>query len=519
MKTLNVHGLHSSIEHTMRELRNLDDALKPIKTAIKEIISLDDALKGQAGQSIRSFFLECHMPFLLLLEQVVKDYEATLKKAQNALHDVEPMNQGFIQQEYLEQDVERGLRNLQDWSEDITRQVNQTIATVNDLIELPKLNNQHLLTHIDDARRKSKKTVAALQSFDGEQTRALGSIERDLETLSKYIQKIESMAKTGNLDISTYTIKQLGPDETYQQLITRLEDKMHLRWTTTETPFELQNGNPFDSPFATFNTADMEGQMEAAFYLGIITSNRLIKEAFESINANLIGKIHVADEIGDTGGNFYIYDNGLIVREKITHNGVPIKPKYEIVDKIPPNRAAGVKELDSFFEGTPLAPIEYLGAGGIAALVKKGVLKVTKHAVEDAPVRYTKGIDKTRPSWRQSEIDVGKEYPGYRDQVSFKDRNEVSHGTKNSSRPDFYINGHSIEVKNYKVTTSSGRSNLIRNVSKQINKRISDLPYKTKQSVIIDVRGQNVTRDVLRDIKQKINGRTNGVAEIIFKMD
>ncbi|MFC4619760.1 hypothetical protein ACFO4N_13685 [Camelliibacillus cellulosilyticus] len=59
-----------------------------------------------------------------------------------------------------------------------------------------------------------------------------------------------------------------------------------------------------------------------------------------------------------------------------------------------PDRAAGVKELDSFFEGTPLAPIEYLGAGGIAALVKKGVLKATKHAVEDAPVRYTKGTGK-----------------------------------------------------------------------------------------------------------------------------
>ncbi|WP_197276475.1 hypothetical protein [Bacillus sp. JCM 19034] len=69
------------------------------------------------------------------------------------------------------------------------------------------------------------------------------------------------------------------------------------------------------------------------------------------------------------------------------------------------------------------------------------------------------------------------------------------------------------------MTTSSGRSNLIRNVSKQINKRISDLPEHTKQSVIIDVRGQNVSRDVLRDIKQKINERTNDVAEIIFKMD
>ncbi|WP_197276403.1 hypothetical protein [Bacillus sp. JCM 19034] len=69
------------------------------------------------------------------------------------------------------------------------------------------------------------------------------------------------------------------------------------------------------------------------------------------------------------------------------------------------------------------------------------------------------------------------------------------------------------------MTTSSGRSNLIRNVSKQINKRISDLPEQTKQSVIIDVRGQNVSRDDLRDIKQKINERTNDVAEIIFKMD
>lgn len=133
--------------------------------------------------------------------------------------------------------------------------------------------------------------------------------------------------------------------------------------------------------------------------------------------------------------------------------------------------------------------------------VATGTAKSVGKAVDNG----NKGIDKTRPSWRQSEIDVAKEYLGYRDQVSFKDGNEVSHGTKNSSRPDFDINGRSIEVKNYKVTISSGRSSLIRNVS--------------KQSVITDSRGQNATRDVLRDIKQKINERTNGIAEIIFKMD
>jgi Pre-toxin TG len=130
-----------------------------------------------------------------------------------------------------------------------------------------------------------------------------------------------------------------------------------------------------------------------------------------------------------------------------------------------------------------------------------------------------KGTGNARPSWRQSEIDIGKEYPGYRDQVSFKDGVEVQHGTKNSSRPDFYIKGHSIEVKNYNLTTPSGRSNLVRNVSKQINKRINDLPSGTKQTVIIDARGQNISRDVLRDVRNRINERTNGVAEIIFKIN
>lgn len=157
---------------------------------------------------------------------------------------------------------------------------------------------------------------------------------------------------------------------------------------------------------------------------------------------------------------------------------------------------------------------------------KDFIQRIKSSQVDEVDVKGVNGpndvpnsANKTRPSWRQSEVDVGKEYPGYRDQVSFKKGNEVSHGTKNSSRPDFYINGHSIEVKNYKVSTSSGRSNLIRNVSNQINKRISDLPENTRQSVIIDVRGQNVTRDVLRDIKQKINERTSSVAEIMFKMD
>ncbi|MDF2068559.1 hypothetical protein [Bacillus sp. Cr_A10] len=91
-----------------------------------------------------------------------------------------------------------------------------------------------------------------------------------------------------------------------------------------------------------------------------------------------------------------------------------------------------------------------------------------------------KGIDKTRPSWKQSEIDVEKDFPEYNAQKSFKDGKEVPYGEKGSSRPDLYQTGHIIEVKNYKITTSSGRSRLVNNVSKQVEKRLSDLPNDTK---------------------------------------
>ncbi len=119
-----------------------------------------------------------------------------------------------------------------------------------------------------------------------------------------------------------------------------------------------------------------------------------------------------------------------------------------------------------------------------------------------------------RPSWRQSELDAGDTFskPKYTDQISFKDREKVSYGTKGSTRPDFfsYEEGRSIEIKNYNVTTSSGRNSLINIVVKQFEDRIKHLPEGVKQTVLIDVRGQTVTKETLKQIKEEITQRTFG---------
>jgi RHS repeat-associated protein len=95
-----------------------------------------------------------------------------------------------------------------------------------------------------------------------------------------------------------------------------------------------------------------------------------------------------------------------------------------------------------------------------------------------------------RPTWRQSENDILKENPGYRKQVSFKNGQEVKYGTEGSVRPEGYQPGATIEVKNYNVTTESGKASLISNVVEQVKQRASNLPPGTTQRITLDLRGQ-----------------------------
>ncbi|MCI9525272.1 MAG: RHS repeat-associated core domain-containing protein, partial [Erysipelotrichaceae bacterium] len=123
---------------------------------------------------------------------------------------------------------------------------------------------------------------------------------------------------------------------------------------------------------------------------------------------------------------------------------------------------------------------------------------------------------KTRPSWKKTETDVGNLYPGYSSQKSFLDGKEVPYGTKNSSRPDFYKNGHSVEVKNYNIESNNGINNLANNVSKQVNQRVKNLPEGTRQTIVIDVRCQKYTEETLKIIVDKINQKCIVDVEIEF---
>ncbi|MEI4651837.1 hypothetical protein WAG28_29015 [Bacillus cereus] len=74
-----------------------------------------------------------------------------------------------------------------------------------------------------------------------------------------------------------------------------------------------------------------------------------------------------------------------------------------------------------------------------------------------------------------------------------------------------------IEVKNYNAMTSSGRRSLINIVVKQFEDRLKHLPEGSHRTVVIDVRGPDETGEILKKIREEINQRTFGQAEIIIK--
>ena len=122
-----------------------------------------------------------------------------------------------------------------------------------------------------------------------------------------------------------------------------------------------------------------------------------------------------------------------------------------------------------------------------------------------------------RPSWRQSELDAAEDFSDYLEQISFLEGKKVPYGTKGSVRPDLYKDGFSMDVKNYNVETASGRSNLARNIEKQYYQRLDNLPKGTIQSVLIDIRGQNISQDNLNALYNNIMKRTNNGIKVNFK--
>lgn len=210
---LDVAELVSGLDATLQELEKQINNIQNIKASVNDIISIGDSLKGDGGDAIRSFYEECHIPFLSFYQSLLEDYQRVIKDLYNTLYSFEPASNAVIRENYLQSNLKQGLNKLKALTSDLTSESNELIHSVSDILHLPNISEYSFLSNVSMAENELDKTIEKLNEFDNEQSKALNGIVDDSETALSYVKQVESMFRSKNLSVDGYI-----PGSLFEQL-------------------------------------------------------------------------------------------------------------------------------------------------------------------------------------------------------------------------------------------------------------------------------------------------------------
>ncbi|WP_342474589.1 T7SS effector LXG polymorphic toxin [Bacillus sp. FSL L8-0215] len=229
MKTLDAFAQINGIDQTLNALKQQSQQISSLEKQINHIISLDGALKGEAGQAIRAFYTECHIPFLQFFQVVIEEYSAALKNTKQALHALESNEHGFISQAFIEHDLDQGLKKAERTISEIVSEVNHAIGRVGHIVHLPNVDESAFQQNYQKAWLETSRTIGLLHAFDREQTSALHETKSSLQTMKQYIDTLSPMFTGPKIDITSYQKGSIFKDEKEEKVsstISGLNDKI-----------------------------------------------------------------------------------------------------------------------------------------------------------------------------------------------------------------------------------------------------------------------------------------------------
>ncbi|WP_414834506.1 T7SS effector LXG polymorphic toxin [Bacillus altitudinis] len=365
MKTLDAFALINGIDQTLNTLKQQSQQISSIEKQIQQIISLDGALKGEAGQAIRSFYTECHIPFLQFFQVVIEEYSSALKQTKQALHTLESNQHGFISQAFIEHELDSGLKKAERAISDIVSDVSQAIGRVSHIVHLPHVDESAFQQSYQKAWLETSRTIGLLHAFDREQTSAMNETTSALQTMKQYINTLSTMFTGPKIDITSYqkgSIFKNGKEEKINSTISGLNDKID---NTKDNPMMIMLKKLREK-----QQADVETVVRDESHKNInqqVTANDPSLTTWQREAVNGKNKIHrdirvindklynvkgikklkefdIADEvvtdssdIGFIGGRYTVYANKQIIRTYIANGEVRI----EEVDNIPESRSRG----------------------------------------------------------------------------------------------------------------------------------------------------------------------------------
>lgn len=267
MKILEVESLVTGIQATIDIIENQKEQTKVVAADLNNLISLDEAFSGNGAEAIKSFYQECHVPFLNYYHSFLVKYRRILKAIDEAYPTVESDKNGFIRESFLEGELDEGLLKVKNITIDLTNDVNRLTKTIEDIIQLPNINDDDVIKGVERTQKKIKKTVDNLNQFDEDQSKALNDVKDELKVLITYIKDLESGFKTGKISVSGFGGSEIQKMESYKNMKKEMEKQ-----DFSAIPLPIGDDiyfnayAPISSTGATFGTVSEAGALGEVAY-------------------------------------------------------------------------------------------------------------------------------------------------------------------------------------------------------------------------------------------------------------
>ena len=553
---------------TNQTIQQWGESLKNLQESIASLANQSE-LQGKAMTSAKSYMTEVHGTFIQTLMRLMNEYTASFLLYKDGYYQIDTHNHAELPEDVykgLHSDLGKSKQRFEQQLEQLTTAKLRVAGLVNyqgtshtktkftyeklmkDIKHLDESITQYEEMHARQDLQAFKELLAATKSLLAEHSsrdRSLGSYQSGafgkLPSVQRFMVAYEQVTAQLNdrmgiiqaaLERDQVRMEALHAEERTKQGLMNLVFGV-LTFVAGVSALAMSGGTALPIVAPILKIAGT-----ATWMYGASNSIEAVQNIYYGLSGD--GKSFAMNPIRDTIflGNGELYHGFGQVFTLTTGVFIPIAKTKSIAQGLSQffwGTVGGLATGQAAYHGTKLLGgneetaqmmnlFGNLVGGAYAAYKAANKFSLNKVKVDVEVPKYNReqiprNIEESRPTWRQSELDVGKDYEGYDAQKSFINGEEVPYGTKGSVRPEFYKNGHSVEVKNYNVETSSGRNSLINNVSSQIKKRLTNLPEGTEQTVVIDLRGQDYNLEILRDIKNKIIEKSGYNAEILFKRE
>lgn len=378
-KVLDVRLLEEGLDRNREMLTRLKGELESLMAQIEELVSMGEAFKGEGGSAIRGFYDACHIPFLKYAIMFCDEATFVMARISSALSALEPSPDGYIDEPFLETEVEQGLIDISRLTDRLTNDTNAIMDSVADIVALPHLDDSVVQEGIRDSRKKKDDTVNDLNQFDAESVGSLSGLFDGANQMTDWINRLAGLFQEGAL---------LTEFEQSQWKVLTYNSKV--RSTIEDSEAEAMKA-----------CAPGDEQLLVGTEVTPATLEVLEAGKKETIERSAYGNY--------ASLRFHVYDNGLVIKEYANHSG---DVKFEVAAEVEKEFVdGGVRELENMFDETPLAFIHYVDPKSLLRKIgKKGILALTTNRkpvkVKDTPSKKNADASKVTVVT----VEYGKQY-------------------------------------------------------------------------------------------------------------